>query len=134
MEVRVQAKPFNFGAEAAAFAEGHTKMGAVVTFTGIVRDVADGLDRMEIEHYPGMTEQALEGTVTWSKNLTATFNKAIAAIDAKLSEQLAVVMHAPEFRELEGTWRGLQYLVMNSETSSTRLANRARSATSPNTR
>ena len=66
-----------------------------------------------------LTEQALEGTVTWSKNLTATFNKAIAAIDAKLSEQLAVVMHAPEFRELEGTWRGLQYLVMNSETSST---------------
>ena len=66
-----------------------------------------------------LTEQALEGTVTWSKNLTATFNKAIAAIDAKMSEQLAVIMHAPEFRELEGTWRGLQYLVMNSETSST---------------
>lgn len=64
-----------------------------------------------------LTEQALEGTVSWSKNLTATFNKAIAAIDGKLSEQLAVVMHAPEFRELEGTWRGLHYLVMSSETS-----------------
>jgi type VI secretion system protein ImpC len=63
-----------------------------------------------------LTEQALEGTVTWSKNLTATINKAIAAIDAKLSEQLAAVMHSPEFRELEGTWRGLRYLVMNSET------------------
>ncbi|MDQ2091728.1 molybdenum cofactor biosynthesis protein MoaE [Marimonas arenosa] len=60
MEVRVQVEPFDFGVEAAAFAEGHTKMGAVVTFTGIVRDVADGLDRMEIEHYPGMTEKALE--------------------------------------------------------------------------
>lgn len=65
-----------------------------------------------------LTEQALEGTVSWSKNLTATFNKAIAAIDAKLSEQLAVIMHAPEFGQLEGTWRGLHYLVMNSETSS----------------
>jgi type VI secretion system protein ImpC len=64
-----------------------------------------------------LTEQALEGTVTWSKNLTATFSKAIAAIDAKLSEQLAEVMHAPEFRKMEGTWRGMHYLVMNSETS-----------------
>jgi molybdopterin synthase catalytic subunit len=34
--------------------------GAVVTFLGRVRDVADGLLRMEIEHYPGMTERALE--------------------------------------------------------------------------
>ena len=34
-------------------------MGAVVTFTGIVRDVGGGLDAMEIEHYPGMTERAL---------------------------------------------------------------------------
>ncbi|MEZ5715317.1 MAG: molybdenum cofactor biosynthesis protein MoaE [Paracoccaceae bacterium] len=60
MKVRVQAGPFDFGAEAAAFAEGHHDMGAVVTFTGIVRDVEGGLDRMEIEHYPGMTEKALE--------------------------------------------------------------------------
>lgn len=60
MDVRVQAGPFDFGAEAARFAEGHTEMGAVVTFTGVVRDIADGLDRMEIEHYPGMTEKALE--------------------------------------------------------------------------
>ena len=60
MDIRVQAEPFDFGAEADRFARGHTEMGAVVTFTGIVRDVEDGLDRMEIEHYPGMTEKALE--------------------------------------------------------------------------
>jgi len=60
MDVRVQADAFDFGAEAERFAAGHTEMGAVVTFTGIVRDIADGLDRMEIEHYPGMTEKALE--------------------------------------------------------------------------
>lgn len=64
-----------------------------------------------------LTEQALAGTVTWDKNLTKTFNDAIAAIDAKLSEQLAAIMHTPEFTKLEGTWRGLNYLVMNSETS-----------------
>ena len=58
MPVRVQSEPFDFGAEAARFAEGHAGMGAVVTFTGIVRGDG-GLDRMEIEHYPGMTEKAL---------------------------------------------------------------------------
>ncbi|ALG91328.1 MAG: molybdenum cofactor biosynthesis protein MoaE [Confluentimicrobium sp.] len=62
MAVRVQHEPFDFGAEANAFAAGRSDAGAVVTFTGIVRDLARGdLDRMEIEHYPGMTERALGG-------------------------------------------------------------------------
>ncbi len=56
----MQEAPFDFGAEAEGFAQGHTESGAVVTFNGIVRDlVGGGLDRMEIEHYPGMTERAL---------------------------------------------------------------------------
>lgn len=61
MRVVVQEAPFDFGAEAAGFAAGRHDMGAVVTFTGIVRDLqGGGLDAMEIEHYPGMTEKALE--------------------------------------------------------------------------
>lgn len=61
MDIRVQSAPFDFGQEAERFANGHAQMGAVVTFTGIVRDFpGGGLDRMEIEHYPGMTEKALE--------------------------------------------------------------------------
>jgi type VI secretion system protein ImpC len=64
-----------------------------------------------------LTEQALEGTVSWDKNLTKTISAAIAALDAKMSEQLAAIMHTEEFGKLEGTWRGLQHLVMNSETS-----------------
>ncbi|MCO5151393.1 MULTISPECIES: type VI secretion system contractile sheath large subunit [unclassified Shinella] len=66
-----------------------------------------------------LTSEALSGTVTFSKNLTQTFNKAIAAIDEKLSKQLTAIMHNDEFQKLEGTWRGLNYLVKNSETSST---------------
>src|SRR5215831_5053341 len=65
-----------------------------------------------------LTEEALKGTVTYSKNLTVTFNKAIALLDDKLSKQLNAVMHDPKFLKLEGSWRGLHYLVMNSETSS----------------
>ncbi|BBU54541.1 molybdenum cofactor biosynthesis protein MoaE [Mameliella alba] len=61
MRVVVQEAPFDFGAEAAGFAAGRHDMGAVVTFTGIVRDLqGGGLEAMEIEHYPGMTEKALE--------------------------------------------------------------------------
>lgn len=60
MAVRVQQATFDLGAETAAFAEGRQDAGAVVTFTGIVRDVTGGLRRMEIEHYPGMTERAIK--------------------------------------------------------------------------
>ena len=63
-----------------------------------------------------LVEQALTGTVTFDKNLTRTFDQAIAAIDRKLSTQLNAIMHDPKFLKLEGTWRGLNYLVMNSET------------------
>ena len=65
MRIVVQAAPFDFGAEANAFAGGRRDMGAIVTFTGVVRDLAnDTLDRMVIEHYPGMTEKALEKIAT----------------------------------------------------------------------
>lgn len=60
MRVVVQSAPFDLGAEAAAFAARCRSSGAIVTFTGVVRDVAGGLKVMEIEHYPGMTEAALQ--------------------------------------------------------------------------
>ncbi|PJE34079.1 molybdenum cofactor biosynthesis protein MoaE [Pseudooceanicola lipolyticus] len=61
MRVVVQQAPFDFGAEAEGFARAAEGMGAVVTFTGIVRDRDGGLEAMEIEHYPGMTQAALTG-------------------------------------------------------------------------
>ena len=59
MRVVVQTEPFDLGAETSEFAAAQSASGAVVTFSGIVRDVSGGLDTMEIEHYPGMTERAL---------------------------------------------------------------------------
>ncbi len=64
-----------------------------------------------------LTEEALAGTVTYSRNLTITLNKAIEALDARMSEQLAAIMHDAAFLKLEGSWRGLHHLVRNSETS-----------------
>lgn len=70
MAVQVQAEPFDFGAEAGRFAEAHRGAGALVTFTGIVRNEDGRLERLEIEHYPGMTERAIdaiaaEATARW---------------------------------------------------------------------
>ena len=64
-----------------------------------------------------LVDQSLTGIVTFDKNVTKTINAAIKAIDEKLSTQLCAIMHHPDFQKLEGTWRGLNYLVMNSETS-----------------
>ena len=63
-----------------------------------------------------LLEQAMAGTVMFDKNLSRTFDKAIAAIDHKLSDQLNAIMHDPKFTQLEGSWRGLHHLVQNSET------------------
>ena len=60
MDIRVQDAAFDFGQEAEAFARTQAGMGAVVTFSGIVRDTDAGLEAMEIEHYPGMTEAQLQ--------------------------------------------------------------------------
>ncbi len=64
-----------------------------------------------------LIDEALEGTVVWDRNIAKTINQAIALLDAKMSEQLAAVMHSEEFLKLEGSWRGLKYLTDNSETN-----------------
>lgn len=60
MNVRVQSAPFDMGNEVNAFTANVSGSGAVVTFSGLVRDEGGTLSAMEIEHYPGMTEKALE--------------------------------------------------------------------------
>jgi type VI secretion system protein ImpC len=64
-----------------------------------------------------LADEALAGTVTFSKNVSVTINQAIRAIDAAVSKQLNQVMHHADFLKLEGSWRGLHHLVMNTETS-----------------
>jgi molybdopterin synthase catalytic subunit len=59
MVVRIQIGDFDLGAELAALREGRTDVGALVSFTGLVRDRGDGVTGLELEHYPGMTEKAL---------------------------------------------------------------------------
>ena len=73
MPVRVQTEDFDLGAEILAFRLGNTKIGAVASFIGLVRDMNHGttVSEMTLEHYPGMTEKALteiveEATQRWN--------------------------------------------------------------------
>jgi type VI secretion system protein ImpC len=66
-----------------------------------------------------LVEEVMKGEIRLAKDIEATINARIADIDALLSQQLNEVMHAPEFQKLEGSWRGLHYLVQQTETSTT---------------
>ncbi|MDO8306090.1 molybdopterin synthase catalytic subunit MoaE [Herminiimonas sp.] len=69
MPVRVQQQDFDLSHEVAALRAGQAGIGAIVSFVGTVRDMNDGssVAAMELEHYPGMTEKALEDIVAKAK-------------------------------------------------------------------
>lgn len=66
-----------------------------------------------------LVTQVMGGTVVVSDNLSATIDARVAEIDRLISEQLSAVMHAPEFKKIESSWTGLNYLVFNTSTSTT---------------
>ncbi|PHM28598.1 type VI secretion system contractile sheath large subunit [Xenorhabdus budapestensis] len=63
-----------------------------------------------------LAQQALENTVTISGDTYRTIQSLIAEIDTKISQQMNHILHYDEFQTLEGAWRGLHYLVNNTET------------------
>src|SRR5262245_36854851 len=62
-------------------------------------------------------QQVMDGAVVVKKDLETAISARIAALDELITAQLNEVMHAPDFQKLEGSWRGLHYLVHQSETS-----------------
>ena len=66
-----------------------------------------------------LASQALASTSLISNDALRSIEAMIVAIDAKLSEQVNAVMHNEDFQALEGAWRGLSYLVNNTETDET---------------
>ena len=67
--IRIQHEDFDVGAEIGRLRAGNPKIGAVASFIGLVRDLNEGADvaAMTLEHYPGMTEKALEAIVAQAK-------------------------------------------------------------------
>jgi molybdopterin synthase catalytic subunit len=69
MPVRVQTGDFDIAREIAALRGNDARIGAVAAFVGLVRDVNDGamVSTLTLEHYPGMTEKALDGIIDQAK-------------------------------------------------------------------
>ena len=63
-----------------------------------------------------LAAQSRSDTTTISSNAIKSIKSLIAGIDKMLTAQVNEILHAPEVREMEGTWRGLWYLVNNTET------------------
>ena len=76
MAVRIQTEDFDAGAEIAAVRAGNPAIGAVASFVGVVRDRNDGdaVATLTLEHYPGMTEKAIEAIVTEARSRWAIFD------------------------------------------------------------
>lgn len=111
MRILVQDAPFDFGAEADAFATGRRVSGAIVTFTGVVRDVEGGLQAMEIEHYPGMTEAALTEIATeaeqrWSLEDTLVIHRHGTLVPGDM-----IMMVATAARHRKDAFEAAEYLM-----------------------
>ena len=63
-----------------------------------------------------LAQQALAQTNLIGTDVVKTIQSMIAVIDRKLSDQINVILHHEDFQKLEGGWRGLHYLVNNTET------------------
>ncbi|WP_404993976.1 type VI secretion system contractile sheath large subunit [Cupriavidus pauculus] len=63
-----------------------------------------------------LAEQALASSLTIGDDAYRSIEAFIAAIDAKLSQQINLILHHPDFQKLESAWRGLHHLVSNTET------------------
>jgi molybdopterin synthase catalytic subunit len=96
MTVRVQQADFDLGAEVAALRKGNAKIGAIASFIGLVRDINDGdsVAAMTLEHYPGMTEKALEAIVTQAKSRWDIFDALVVHRVGELRPTDQIVMVA----------------------------------------
>ena len=102
-----------------------TRDAAVLPGTGLLDSIIDEshVATNETEHshtkhlINELVDQVLAGSVTVSKDLAASIDMRVAELDKLISDQLNAIMHHADFQKLESSWRGLKYLVMQSETS-----------------
>ncbi len=112
MRISVQHEPFDLGAESTAFASGHSDMGAVVTFTGIVRDLPDDpMDAMEIEHYPGMTEKAIEAMAQTAKERFSLGDVLVIHRHGRLQPGEMIMMVATAARHRKDAFEAASFLM-----------------------
>ena len=99
--IRVQQEDFDIGAEVVKLTAGRTDIGAIVTFTGTVRDHDGAVEEMTLEHYPGMTERELsrieaEAQARWPLQASLIVHRYGAL---KPGDNIVLVMTASEHRD-----------------------------------
>ena len=99
--IRVQQEDFDIAAEIAKLRAGRTDIGAIVTFTGTVRDQGGAVAEMTLEHYPGMTEAELqrieaEACARWKLQASLVVHRTGAL---KPGDNIVLVVTASEHRD-----------------------------------
>jgi type VI secretion system protein ImpC len=88
--------------------------------TGVLSRIIDATRQTEPDQtcslMRNLTDLAQQGMVRYNRNLMLTISEAVVELDRIISRQLAEIMHHEKLTRLEGSWRGLKYLVKNSET------------------
>src|SRR5574337_1606467 len=103
--------------EAAAVAEQTTEGGDFAALLNKEFKPKSDRAREEVESaVRTLAEQVLDKSDIVSEDLTETIQAYIAELDRKISEQMNLIMHHEDFQKLESAWRGLHYLVNNTET------------------
>jgi molybdopterin synthase catalytic subunit len=102
MTVRIQTADFDVSAEIAALRRGNPAIGAVASFIGVVRDVNEGgtVAEMTLEHYPGMTETAIEEIISQAKARWSILDALVIHRVGKLrpTDQIVLVVVASAHR------------------------------------
>ena len=102
MTVRIQTADFDVSAEIAALRRGNPKVGAVASFIGVVRDVNEdkAVSEMTLEHYPGMTEKAIEEILGQTRSRWNVLDALVIHRIGKLRplDQIVLVAIASEHR------------------------------------
>ena len=109
MDIRVQQERFDAGAELNGFDPNGA--GAVVTFTGLVRDVAGGLEPMLIEHYPAMTEKALREIAAEAKARWQLSNVLVIHRFGSLQPDEPIMMVATASRHRDAAFEAATFLL-----------------------
>lgn len=111
MLLLVQEAAFDIGAETAAFVAGVGGAGAVVTFTGLVRDNGATLQAMEIEHYPGMTERAIAAIMDEAVARWALLDELVIHRHGRLRPGEAIMMVATAARHRAEAFAAAEFLM-----------------------
>ncbi len=109
--VRIQTEDFDLSAETAALRDGDGDVGAIVAFVGTVRDQSGRLAAMELEHYPGMTEAAIEAMAEQAISRFALRGVRVVHRVGRLAAREQIVMVLASARHRHAAFEGGEFLM-----------------------